>query len=106
MMEIGLSHTISLPLMTLVLKILLIPLHTLTYYSIDDAYTVIIKLGLGALLCKIDLKDPFCLMPVQASDWNILGKFGNRNFMQIHVYHLDLNQHPTLIVFQLHYIGM
>ena len=42
------------------------------YCSIDNAYTIINKLGPGALLSKIDLKDAFCLIPVQSSDWNLL----------------------------------
>ena len=45
---------------------------SLTYCSIDDAYTIINKLEPGALLSKIDLKDGFCLIPVQPSDWNLL----------------------------------
>ena len=44
-----------------------------TYCSVDDAYTIINELGTGALLCKIDLKNPFQLIPVQQSDWNLLG---------------------------------
>ena len=43
------------------------------YCSIDDACTIINKLGPGALLSKIDLKDAFRLIPVQSSDWNLLG---------------------------------
>ena len=40
------------------------------YCSIVDAYTIINKLGPGALLSKINLKDA---IPVQSSDWNLLG---------------------------------
>ena len=38
--------------------------YSLSYCSIDDAYTIINKLGPGALLSKIDLKDAFRLIPV------------------------------------------
>ena len=48
-------------------------LYLLSYCSIDDAYAIINKLGLGALLSKIDLKDAFRLIPVQPADWNLLG---------------------------------
>ena len=54
--------------------------YSLTYCSIDDAYTIINKLGPGALLCKIDLKDAFHLIPVQPSDWNVLGIFWKQKF--------------------------
>ena len=42
--------------------------YSLKYYSIDDAYAIINKLGPGALLSKIDLKDAFRLIPIQSSD--------------------------------------
>ena len=47
--------------------------YTLTYCTVDDAYTIINKLGQGALLSKIDLKNAFRLMPVRQEDWNLLG---------------------------------
>ena len=40
-------------------------LYSLSYCSIDDAYRIINKLGPGALLSKIDLKDAFRLIPVR-----------------------------------------
>ena len=46
---------------------------TFTYCTVDDAYTIINKLGQGALLSKIDLKNAFRLMPVRQEDWNLLG---------------------------------
>ena len=57
--------------------------YSLTYCPIDDAYTVIKKLGSGTLLCKIDLKYPFCLFPGKPSDWNLLGLFCKQNFMYL-----------------------
>ena len=47
--------------------------YSLSYCSIDDAYDFINKLGPGTLLNKIDLKDAFRLIPVNPSDWNLLG---------------------------------
>ena len=49
--------------------------YSLIYCLIHDAYKIINKLGPGALLSKIDLKDAFHLFPVQSSvelTWNIL----------------------------------
>ena len=47
--------------------------YSLSYCSVDDAYTIINELGTGALLSKIDLKNAIRLIPVQQSDWNLLG---------------------------------
>ena len=54
--------------------------YSLTYCSIDDAYTIINKLGPGALLCKIDLKDTFRLILMQSSGWNLLEIFWKQKF--------------------------
>ena len=45
----------------------------MSYCSIDDAYDFINQLGPGTLLSKIDLKDAFRLIPINPSDWNLLG---------------------------------
>ena len=55
-------------------------LYSLSYCSIDDAYAIINKLGPGALLSKIDLKDAFRLIPVRPADWNLLGIYWKQNF--------------------------
>ena len=47
--------------------------YSLSYCSIDDAYDFINQLGPGTLLSKIDLKDAFRLIPINPSDWNLLG---------------------------------
>ena len=47
--------------------------YSLTYCTIDDAYSNINKLGPNALLSTIDLKDAFRLIPVRPEDWNLLG---------------------------------
>ena len=48
-------------------------IYTLSYCTVDDAHTIINKLGQGALLSKIDLKNAFRLIPVRQKDWNLLG---------------------------------
>ena len=52
--------------------------YSLSYCSIDDAYDFINKLGPGTLLSRYftqqnRLKDAFRLLPVNPSDWNLLG---------------------------------
>lgn len=46
---------------------------TLSYCSIDDAFSIINQIGRGALMSKIDLKNAFRLIPVRSQDWNLLG---------------------------------
>ena len=46
---------------------------SLTYCTIDDAYSIINKLGTNALLSKIDHKGAFRLIPVRPEGWNLLG---------------------------------
>jgi len=47
--------------------------YSLTYCTIDNAYSIINRLGPNALLSKIDLKDAFRLIPVRPEDRNLLG---------------------------------
>ena len=54
--------------------------YSLSYCSVDDAYTIINELGTGALLDKINLKNAFQLIPVQQSDWNLLGIHGRDRY--------------------------
>ena len=46
--------------------------YTVSYCTVDDAYTTTNKLGQGALFSKIHLKNAFRLIPVQQEDWNLL----------------------------------
>ena len=46
---------------------------SLHYCTIDSAIKIINRLGLGALMGKIDLKNAFRLIPVRKQDWNLLG---------------------------------
>ena len=46
---------------------------SLSYCSIDDAYDFINQLDPGTQLSKTDLKDALRLIPINPSDWNLLG---------------------------------
>lgn len=46
---------------------------SLQYASVDDAIRMIIPLGRGVLLSKVDLKSAFRMIPVRAQDWELLG---------------------------------
>ena len=46
------------------------PMH---YSSVDDAVRLILRTGQGALMAKVDLKAAFRMVPVQRTDWNLLG---------------------------------
>ena len=54
--------------------------YILSYYSIDDAYTITNKLEPGALLSKINVKDAFHLIPMGPADWNLLRIYWKQNF--------------------------
>jgi len=47
--------------------------YSLSYCTMDDAFTILNTLGPGALMSKIDLKNAFCLIPIRPDDWNLLG---------------------------------
>ena len=42
--------------------------YSLSYYSVDDAFTIVNTLGKGATMAKIDLKTAFCLIPVRLEE--------------------------------------
>ena len=46
------------------------PMH---YSSVDDAVRLILRADQGALMAKVDLKAAFRMVPVQCTDWNLLG---------------------------------
>ena len=46
---------------------------SLQYSTIDDAIAMCHKLGKGALMAKVDLKNAFRLCPVRPADWHLLG---------------------------------
>ena len=46
---------------------------SLHYASIDDATHMLLALGKGALMAKVDLKSAFRMVPVRHQDWELLG---------------------------------
>jgi len=55
--------------------------YSLSYRTTDNAYTILNKLGPGALLMsKIDLKNAFRLIPVRPDGWNLLGICWRKQF--------------------------
>ena len=46
---------------------------SLHYSSVDDAVAILLHLGKGALMAKIDLKSAFRMIPVHRADWDLLG---------------------------------
>ena len=46
---------------------------SLHYSSVDDAVAILLHLGKGALMAKIDLKSAFRMIPVHYADWDLLG---------------------------------
>ena len=53
---------------------------SLHYSSVDDATSVLSKLGRGALLAKVDLKSAFRMVPVHGEDWELLGLYWKQAF--------------------------
>ena len=46
---------------------------SLQYSSVDDAVRILLALGPGALMAKVDLKSAFRMVPVHPADWELLG---------------------------------
>ena len=53
---------------------------TLQYASVDDAVAILQRLGTSAVMCKLDIKDAFRLIPVRKADWPLLGYEWNNHF--------------------------
>ena len=47
--------------------------YSLHYSSVDDAVQILLTLGPGALMAKVDLKSAFRMIPVHPADWELLG---------------------------------
>lgn len=45
----------------------------LHYISVNDAVAILLHLGKGALMAKINLKSAFCMIPVHCVDWGLPG---------------------------------
>ena len=48
---------------------------TVTYSRVSDAIALIIKVGRGALMGKVDIKSAYRIIPVHPSDRHLLGMF-------------------------------
>ena len=48
---------------------------SLHYSSVDDAVAILLHLGKGALMAKIDLKSAFQMIPVHCTDWDPFGMY-------------------------------
>ena len=53
---------------------------SLSYVTVDTAIAINKKLGPGSLLSKVDIESTFRLIPVQASDWPLLGMKWHHKF--------------------------
>lgn len=53
---------------------------SLSYVTIDSAISVIKKIGMGAWMCKIDIKDAFKLIPIKQSLWPYHGVKWNNQY--------------------------
>ena len=47
--------------------------YSLTYISVDKAIDMILSLGKGCYLTKVDIKDAFRILPIRQSQWHLLG---------------------------------
>ena len=48
---------------------------TVTYSKVSDAIALIVKVGRGALMGKVDTKSAYHIIPVHPSDRHLLGMF-------------------------------
>ena len=53
---------------------------SLHYSSVDDAVKLLVSLGRGASMAKVDLKSAFRMVPVRKEDWQFLGMKWRDNF--------------------------
>ncbi len=47
--------------------------YSLQYTGVDDAVSMLVSLGAGAPMAKVDLKSAFRMIPVRPQDWELLG---------------------------------
>ena len=55
-------------------------LYSLQYVTIDDAINMILRLGRGTLLAKIDIRNAFRLCPVRPEDRPLLGIYWRQQY--------------------------
>ena len=69
---------------------------SLRYATIDDAVRLIARHGRNALLCKVDLKSAFRLVPVHPEDWPLLGLFWDGEYFMDKFLPFGLRSSPAL----------
>ena len=47
--------------------------YSLEYTSVDEAIRILLTLGVGAQMAKIDLKSAFRMVPVHPDNWSLVG---------------------------------
>ena len=46
---------------------------SITFNNFDSVVNIVVKIGPGALMAKLDVKSAFRICPVHKSDWHLLG---------------------------------
>ena len=78
--EFRLIHNLSAPLGDSVNSGIPQELSSVKYQKLEDAIQFIKKLGKDTLMCKLDIKDAFRLIPISPQDYELLGFYWNAQF--------------------------
>ena len=70
--------------------------HSLQYVTVGDIIKLVIQLGKGALMFKVDVKHAFRLVPVHCDDWPILGMVWKDKYYVDKVLLFGLRSSPAL----------
>lgn len=69
---------------------------SLNYIRVDDAIAIIQRIGQGALLTKLDIRNAFRLVPVRPADWHLLGIHWDGQFFFEKVLPFGLRSSPYI----------
>ena len=78
--EFRLIHHLSFPRGTSINDGILPEHATVTYSRVDDAISLIKRLGQGCFLAKTDIQSAFRIIPISPRDYDLLGMFWQGNF--------------------------
>ncbi len=78
--EFRLIHHLSFPRGTSINDAILPEHSTVAYSQVDDAISLIKRLGPGCYLAKTDIKSAFCIIPISPQDYDLLGIFWQGKF--------------------------
>ena len=70
---------------------------SLHYSSVDDAVAILLHLGKGALMAKIDFKSAFQMIPVHCVDWDVLGMHMREQYYVVTCLPFGLRSAPVLL---------